>query len=122
MRNNPVLDKSKAFALRIIKLYKFLTATKNEYVMSKQLLRSGTSIGANLTEATCGISKADFLAKAHIAFKECAETEYWLDLLYKSEYLTDSQFESLHNDCLELLKLLSAITKTTAESLGRKDS
>ena len=122
MRNNLVIDKSKAFALRIIKLYKFLTSTKNEYVLSKQLLRSGTSIGANLTEATCGISKADFLAKTHIAFKECAESKYWIELLVESDYITKEQFESIYADCEELLKLLSSITKTTAESLGRKNS
>ncbi len=76
--SNPIKDRSKAFAIRIIKLYKYLCSIKQEYVLSKQLLRSGTSIGANITEALCGISKKDFLAKMYIAFKECVETQYWL--------------------------------------------
>ena len=111
------LDKSSNFALRIVKLYKYLTTEKQEYVLSKQILRSGTSIGANLTEAEYAITKKDFLAKAHIAYKECAETNYWLNLLHKSDYLTDEQFKSLNTDCVELLKLLTSITKTTKNNL-----
>ena len=103
------LDKSTNFALRIIKLYKYLIAEKQEYVLSKQILRSGTSIGANLTEAEYSITKKDFLAKVYISYKECAETQYWLNLLYKSDYLTAEQFDSLNNDCVELLKLLTSI-------------
>lgn len=110
---NHVLGKSKAFAVRIIKLYKYLTESKNEYVLSKQLLRSGTSIGANITEAECGFSRKDFLAKMYIAFKECAETKYWLELLHETDYITENEFNSIVTDCEELLKLLTAITKTT---------
>lgn len=116
--SNPVKDKSKAFAIRVIKLYKYLCSTKQEYVLSKQLLRSGTSIGANIAEALCGISKKDFLAKMYIAFKECVETQYWLELLSETEFLSKSEFESINADCEELRKLLSSITKSTGESLN----
>ena len=104
--------KSKEFAVRIINLYKYLCEQKKEYVMSKQLLKSGTSIGANIAEANCAFSKKDFLAKMYIAFKECAETEYWLEILRDSGYLTDNEFQSAIIDCQELKKLLSSITKT----------
>lgn len=116
--SNPVKDKSKAFAIRIIKLYKYLCSEKQEYVLSKQLLRSGTSIGANISEALCGISKKDFLAKMYIAFKECVETKYWLELLSETDFLSKNEFESINNDCEELRKLLSSITKSTGESLN----
>ena len=112
---NVIKNKSLAFAKRIVKLYKYLCDEKKEYVLSKQLLRSGTSIGANVQEAECGISKKDFLAKMYIAFKECVETEYWLELL-KDEYLSLSEYESIKNDCEELRKILSSITKTTKEN------
>lgn len=112
MKENAVLEKSKAFALRIIALYKYLSDEKREFVLSKQILRSGTSIGANITEAQCGISEKDFLAKMYVAFKECAETGYWLELLHESGYITDLQFDSIHQDYSELFKLLSAITKS----------
>lgn len=115
--SNPVKDKSKAFAVRIINLYKHLCSTRQEYVISKQLLRSGTSVGANVTEALCGISKKDFLAKMYIAFKECVETQYWLELLSETDFLSKSEFKSINNDCEELRKLLSSITKSTCESL-----
>ena len=115
---NPIADKAKYFAVRIIKLYKHLSENKKEYILSKQLLRSGTSIGANISEALCGISKKDFLAKMYIAFKECSETKYWIELLYKTDYLSEDEFKSINNDCVELRKLLSSITKTTAESLN----
>ena len=108
--------KSLNFAKRIIKLYKYLCAEKKEFILSKQILRSGTSIGANITEAEYGISRKDFLAKMYIAFKECAETLYWLELLY-SDYLDTNQYESIKSDCDELMKMLSAITKTTREKL-----
>ena len=114
------LDKSSDFALRIIKLYKYLTMEKQEYVLSKQILRSGTSIGANLTEAEFAISKKDFLSKVHIAYKECAETQYWLNLLYKSDYLNTEQFDFLNKDCVELLKILTTVTKTTKDNLARE--
>ena len=111
-----VFQKSKTFAVRIVKLYKHLCENKNEYIMSKQLMRSGTSIGANIAEAECGISKKDFLAKIYIAFKECSETKYWLELLYSTEYLSETEYDSILSDCNELLKLLTAITKTTKNS------
>ena len=108
-------DKSKKFALRIIKLYKYLCEEKKEFVLSKQLLRSGTSIGANIAEAETAISAKDFLAKMYIAFKECNETRYWLELLYLSEYLSKDQYDSIHADAEELYKLLSSITKTAKD-------
>ncbi len=110
--DNAVLTKSKDFALRIIKLHRFLTVEKREDVLSKQILRSGTSIGANVKESTCAQSKADFYAKLYIAFKEAAETEYWLELLHESGLIDDKAFQSIYSDCQELLKLLSSITKT----------
>lgn len=111
--DNVILDKSKAFALRIIKLYKYLCEEKKEYVLSKQVLRSGTSIGANAKEGVNGQSKPDFYAKMYIAYKEANETEYWLELLYESGYIDKKEaYESLYNDCKELIKILAAITKT----------
>lgn len=113
--DNVIKNKSLIFAKRIIKLYKYLCEEKKEYILSKQLLRSGTSIGANIQEAECGISKKDFLAKMYIAFKECVETEYWLELL-KDDYLSESEYRSIKTDCEELRKILSSITKTTKEN------
>ncbi|MCL1887555.1 MAG: four helix bundle protein [Kiritimatiellaeota bacterium] len=98
--------------MRIIKLYKYLSSEKGEYVMSKQLLRCGTSIGANAHEARHGQSRKDFLAKMYIAFKESAETEYWLTLLTRAKYLTKRQGESILSDCVEIKMILSSITKT----------
>ena len=112
MKDNVIVDKSKAFAVRIIKLYKFLCDEKKEYVLSKQILRSGTSIGANVKEAIRGQSKADFYAKMNIALKEASETEYWLELLHETGYLSEQQFQSIYPDCQELLKILTSITKT----------
>lgn len=113
MKNdNAVADKSKLFALRIIKLYNYLKDEQKEYIISKQLMRSGTSIGANVKEAIRGQSKPDFYAKLNIALKEASETEYWLELLHESSYLNDSFFDSIYEDCQELIKLLVAITKT----------
>ena len=110
--NNIIVEKSKAFAIRIINLYKYLKAEKSEYVLSKQLLRSGTSIGANVKEAVRAQSKADFNTKMHIAMKEASETEYWLELLEATDYITHTQAESMLKDCVELIKILMAITKT----------
>ena len=93
--NKTVLEKSKKFAIRVINLNKYLTIEKKEYVMSNQLLRCGTSIGANITEAECAFSKKDFLVKMYIAFKECAETGYWLELLYESNYMTEREYSSI---------------------------
>jgi len=110
--DNVIVEKSKAFALRIIKLYKYLCNEKKEYILSKQILRSGTSIGANVKEAIRGQSKADFYAKMNIALKEASETEYWLELLHESDYIDDKSFNHIYSDCQELLKLLMSITKT----------
>ena len=110
---NLIVEKSFSFAVRIVKAYQHLTKTKREFVLSKQLLRSGTSIGANVSEAQRGQSKADFHAKMSIALKEANETDYWLRLLRKTGYLTDEQFKSLYKDIDELLGILTAICRTT---------
>jgi four helix bundle protein len=112
MKENLLIDKSLAFASRIIKLYQYLTTAKQELVISKQIVRSGTSIGANINEANYGQSKADFISKMHIALKETSETEYWLRLLTMSEYLTNDMGDSLLTDCLELKRLLVASINT----------
>jgi four helix bundle protein len=109
---NTIVTKSKAFALRIIKLYKYLCSKKREFVMSKQIMRSGTSIGANVRGATRAQSTPDFISKMNIALKEAEETCYWLELLHESEYLDERAFNSLYNDCMELLKILASIVKT----------
>ena len=111
--NNAVLEKSMGFAIRIVKLYKYLCDEKREFVLSKQLLRSGTSIGANIREALQGQSKADFTAKMSISLKEVCEAEYWLELLYKTDYLTKEQYNSIGKDCSELAKLLTSIVKNS---------
>lgn len=110
--NNPIATKSKAFALRIIKLYQFLSDEKKEYVLSKQILRSGTSIGANVREGLRGQSKADFGAKMNIALKEANETEYWLELLYESSYIEEKPYASITSDLNEILSLLTSIVRT----------
>ena len=111
MKENPCVSKSFEFAVRIVNLYKFLTTEHKEYTLSKQLLRAGTSIGANVAEAQRGQSKADFLAKMSIALKEANETQYWLRLLHRTEYLNGPQFESINNDVDELISILTAICK-----------
>jgi len=113
MKESIVKDKSKFFALRIIKLYKYLTTTaiNKEYVLSKQVLRSGTSIGANIKEALRGQSRPDFRAKMNIALKEASETEYWLELLYESEYIDETSYNSIIEDNRELIKILTMIVK-----------
>ncbi|MBR4286835.1 MAG: four helix bundle protein [Clostridia bacterium] len=110
--NNIIVTKSKAFALRVINLNKYLCNEKKEYVLSKQLLKSGTSIGANVKEAIRGQSKPDFYSKMNIALKEASETEYWLELLVESSYINEAEFNSIYADCQELIKILTAITKT----------
>ena len=105
-------QKTYSFALRIIKAYRFL-AKNQEYILSKQLLRSGTSIGANCREATFAQSKLDFVNKLSIALKETNETLYWLELLHDSEYISSESFNSIHDDCLEILKLLISIIKSS---------
>lgn len=117
MKENIVFNKSKLFAIRIVNLYKYLRDEKKEFTLSNQLLKSGTSIGANIAEAICGISEKDFLSKLYIAYKECAETEYWLDLLKETDYLTDQEYQSINKDCQEIRKLLSSITKTIKEKI-----
>ena len=106
-------EKSRAFAIRIVRLYQFLEKEKGEFILSRQLLRSGTSIGANLAEADYAVSRRDFLQKISISLKEAAETLYWLDLLYQTAYLTPQQYSSLKEDCSELLKMLTSAVKTS---------
>ena len=110
-------QKSKLLAIRIVKLYQYLRNEKREYAISKQLLRSGTSIGSNLAEAECAISRKDFLAKVYIALKESAETKYWLELLHETDILSDMEFQSIYEDCEELRRILSATTKTVNSTL-----
>ena len=121
-RDNVIARKSKSFALRIIRLDQFLRGEKREYVLSRQVLRSGTSIGANVREAARAQSSADFYAKLTVALKEADETAYWLELLHESGYLNRQGFESLYKDCQELIRLLTSITKTQREQMqaGRK--
>jgi len=121
MKENILIDKSIDFASRIIKLCKYLNDEKKEHVISKQIIRSGTSIGANINEAQYGNSKADFVAKLHISLKETAETEYWLRLLRKSDYIEENLFKSLLTDCLELKKLLIS-SINTAKKINKKIS
>lgn len=113
MGQNVVVEKSRNFAIRIVNLYKCLTSDRKEMVMSKQLLRSGTSVGANIKEATRGQSKADFTAKMSISLKEISETEYWLDILHATNYITDKEFESMIKDCDEITRLLASIVKSS---------
>lgn len=112
MRENFLIDKSIAFAARILKLHKYLIKTQKESIISRQIVRSGTSIGANISEANYGQSKADFVSKLHIALKEAAETEYWLRLLLASEYISKEMGDSMLNDCLELKRILIASINT----------
>ena len=118
MKDNIILDKSFIFAIRVVKLYKHLCDEKKEYVLSKQLLRSGTSIGANINEAQAGQSKADFIAKMAIASKEARETKYWIDLLTKTNYLdiNENHVQSLIKDIEEIIKLLTLIVKSSMEN------
>ena len=111
MGDSIIQQKSRDFAIRIIGCYKFLTEQKNEFIMSKQLLRCGTSIGANTRESKNAQSRMDFLNKLNIALKEADETEYWLDLLHETKYLDDQQYTSLNDDCIELIKILTASIK-----------
>ena len=111
-QDNIIVDKSKAFAVRIVKMCRYLHEERHEFVLSKQVLRSGTSIGANVKEAIRGQSTADFIAKMNIALKEASETEYWLELLTDTDYLSHSMSDSVLSDCVELIKLLTAIIKT----------
>ena len=116
VKENLLIDKSISFATRIIKLNQFLVKNKKEVIISKQIVRSGTSIGANINEASYGQSKADFISKMHIALKETAETEYWLKLLVMSDYITEDMGKSLLNDCLEIKRILVASINTAKSS------
>ncbi len=117
MKQNVIADKSKAFAIRIVRLYQFLHK-QQEFVLSRQLLRSGTSIGANVKEAIRGQSEADFYAKFNIALKEASETEYWLELLHETGFLPSDMFKSIYADCQEVIRILVAITKKQKESMS----
>lgn len=117
MKENVIHTKSYGFALRIVKLFKFLTTEKKEYVLSKQLLRSGTAIGALVKEAEHAQSKADFINKMNVALKEANETVYWLELLKDSSYMDEKAFFSIHQDAVELLKLLVSIVKSSKQNL-----
>ena len=114
--SNAIEEKSFHFAVRIVKLCKYLREDKKEYILSKQLARSGTSIGANIIESQQAQSRADFISKLNIALKEAVETNYWLRLLQATDYLTDYEYSSVISDCRELEKLLTAIIKTTRNS------
>ena len=118
VKENILIDKSIDFAARIIKLQRYLVKDKKETVISKQIVRSGTSIGANINEANYGQSKADFISKLHISLKETAETEYWLRLLVKSELLTNEEGESLLKDCLEIKRVLISSINTAKKNQG----
>lgn len=112
-RPNVLYEKAYAFGVRIVRAYQFLSGEKREYVLSKQLLRCGTSIGANVAEANGGLTDADFSAKISIAYKECLETKYWLHLLHDTDYLTVAMFKSLHSDADELGKMLFTTLRST---------
>ena len=118
MAGNIIKDKNFAFAIRIVKLYQFLCEGKREFVMSKQLLRSGTAVGALIREAEHAESKPDFKHKMAIAQKEINETIYWLELLKESSYLTQEQFQSIHTDATEVIKLLTSIIKSTKANIN----
>lgn len=112
MKENIIQIKTYDFALKIIRLYKLIVDEKNEYVLSKQLLRCGTSIGANVEEAIGGQSERDFLAKLSISYKEARETKYWINLLYDSSYINQKDYEDLKNDIEEILRIIGSIQKT----------
>ena len=112
---NPIREKSFAFAIRVVGLNKYLVNEKKEFVLSKQILKSGTSIGANVEEGIGGISRKDFRAKLSIAYKEARETKYWLRLLHATDYINENVFDSLMQECEELLKILYVIVKKSGE-------
>ena len=115
MKSDPLRDKSYDFAIRIVKLSRYLQQEKKEFVLSKQVLRSGTAVGALIREAESGQSKADFASKMSIALKEANETGYWLCLLKDTEFISEAHFESLHPDCSELIAMLVSTVKTSKE-------
>lgn len=117
MKENLLYEKSFKFAVRVVNLYKYLTSEKKEYILSKQLLRSGTSIGANIKEGIVAQSKRDFLSKMYISLKEASETEYWLELLKETKYIDEKMFDSIIENCREINRILCATVKTTKERL-----
>ena len=117
LKDNLIAELSKQFALRVIKLYKYLLTDKKEYIMSKQVYRAGTSIGANIAESKNAQSKADFISKLSIALKESSETEYWLELLYNSETISEKEFKSLDQDLNVIIGTLIKIIKKTKENM-----
>ena len=119
MKNNPLKEKSFDFAIRIVNLYRFLITEKKEYVMSKQLLKSGTAVGALAREAEHAESKADFIHKLSIAQKECNESLFWLELIERTEYITIEQFNSIFDDAVEIMKLTTSIIITTKKDLKK---
>lgn len=118
MRNNVIKDKSFMFAIRIVRLYQFLITEKKEFIMSKQLLRSGTSVGAMVREAEHGETKKDFVHKMAVAQKEINESIYWLELLKETDYLTELEFNSLNNDAIEIIKLITTIIKSAKSNIN----
>ena len=114
-----VFSKAYGFAVRIVRMYKFMIVEKREFVLSKQCLRSGTAIGALVSEAKHAQSKADFLSKMNIALKEANETQYWLNLLKDTEYLSEEEFSSLYSENIEITKMLASIVKTTKQNLSK---
>lgn len=114
---NPIREKSFEFAVRIVNMYKLLTSEKKEFIMSKQLLRSGTSIGANIVEAVGSFSKKEFIVKNQISYKESFETSFWLRLLHRTEYINDQEFNSIFSDNEEIIRILTAILKTSKENI-----
>ena len=117
IKDNIIQDKGFKFAVNIVRLYQFLSNEKKEFVLAKQILKSGTSIGANICEAQQGQSKKDFLMKMNISLKECSETKYWINLLNATDYIDDDRRKSLMSDCIEIEKILTKIVKTTSESI-----
>lgn len=115
--NNILAEKSKAFGVRIVNCRKYLTTKKHEYMMSDQIYRSGTSIGANIHEGIYAQSKADFINKLQVAQKEAGETEYWIHLLYHASYITEATYQSMKEDCDELLRLLAATIKSSRDEV-----
>ena len=119
-KENIIIDKSLDFAILSIELYKYLINNKNEFVISKQFLKSATSIGANIREADVSISKKEFISKLNISLKEAKETEYWLELLFRTNYIDNKKYNYLLSKCIELVKLLTSIIKTSVNNLNKK--
>lgn len=116
-RDNVILEKTYNFSIRIVKLYKYMVSNQNEFTLSKQILRSGTSIGANVEEAIGGITKKDFISKLTISYKEARETHYWLRLLKDTGYMDIDKHESLAQDCEEILRILYSIIRSSKQNL-----